>query len=194
MSRGVVQLLAVPPRLPALDARPGRTSTTLGDLVQYVLGTFLLYLRVSGQFHLIVGMLHLFGFHLPETHHLYFLASSFTDFWRRINIYWKDFMMKLVFYPSFFRLRQLGDRTALVGATLDRLRRDVAAALVPVVLAARRLSARRRRTSLFWGVLGVLVVIGIAARDEARSASARSAPAKRWDASLAMQHDRRRSR
>ena len=67
---------------------------TLGDLVQFLLATFLLYLRVSGQFHLIIGVLHLFGFRLPETHHMYYLASSFTDFWRRINIYWKDFMMK----------------------------------------------------------------------------------------------------
>lgn len=89
----------------------------LGDLVQYVVTTFLLYLRVSGQFHLIIGILCLFGFRLPETHHLYFLSSSFTDFWRRINIYWKDFMMKLVYYPSFFRLRRGGNRRAIVLAT-----------------------------------------------------------------------------
>ena len=37
-----------------------------------------MYLRVSGQFHIIVGMLHLFGFNLAETHHLYYLSSSFT--------------------------------------------------------------------------------------------------------------------
>jgi len=67
-----------------------------------MVSTFLLYLRISGQFHLVIGMLYLFGFRLPETHHRYLLASSFTDFWRRINIYWKDFMMKLVYYPSFF--------------------------------------------------------------------------------------------
>ena len=30
----------------------------------------------------------------------YYLASSFTDFWRRINIYWKDFMMKIFYYPG----------------------------------------------------------------------------------------------
>jgi D-alanyl-lipoteichoic acid acyltransferase DltB (MBOAT superfamily) len=91
--------------------------TNLGDLVVYMLSTFLLYVRISGQFHLIVGMLHLFGFNLPETHHRYFLASSFTDFWRRINIYWKDFMMKVFYYPAFFRLRRLGDTKALVLAT-----------------------------------------------------------------------------
>jgi alginate O-acetyltransferase complex protein AlgI len=90
----------------------------LGDLVHYCLWLFLLYLRVSGQFHVIVGMLHLFGFNLPETHHLYYLASSFTDFWRRINIYWKDFLMRMVFYPTYFQCRSLGTKGSLVVATL----------------------------------------------------------------------------
>jgi hypothetical protein len=91
--------------------------TTIPQLVQYLVWPFLLYLRVSGQFHIIVGLLHFFGFNLPETHRLYYLSSSFTDFWRRINIYWKDFMMKLVFYPSYFRTRRWGDTTALVLST-----------------------------------------------------------------------------
>jgi hypothetical protein len=89
-----------------------------GDLVHYSLGLFLLYLRVSGQFHIIVGMLHLFGFNLTETHHLYYLSSSFTDFWRRINIYWKDFMMKIFFYPVYFRIKHCGPVAALVTSTL----------------------------------------------------------------------------
>ncbi len=66
---------------------------SFAEVGQYALSSFLLYLRVSGLFHLIIGVLCLFGFNLPETHHRYYLASSFTDFWRRINIYWKDFMM-----------------------------------------------------------------------------------------------------
>jgi len=77
-----------------------------GDLFRYVFTVLLLYLRVSGQFHLIIGVLLLFGFNLPETNNKYFLSSSFTDFWRRINIYWKDMMMKLVYYPSFFAFRR----------------------------------------------------------------------------------------
>jgi hypothetical protein len=88
------------------------------DVAGFIVATYLLYLRISGQFHLIVGLLHMFGFNLPETHHLYLLASSFTDFWRRINIYWKDFVMKLFFYPAFFRMRKLGTVRALVLATL----------------------------------------------------------------------------
>ncbi|MGE3841301.1 MAG: GDSL-type esterase/lipase family protein [Vicinamibacterales bacterium] len=89
----------------------------LAGLAAYMVSTFMLYVRVSGQFHLVIGILHLFGFHLPETHHRYFLASSFTDFWRRINIYWKDFMMKVFFYPAFFKLRALGSTRALILAT-----------------------------------------------------------------------------
>jgi D-alanyl-lipoteichoic acid acyltransferase DltB (MBOAT superfamily) len=90
---------------------------TLGQLTQYMVTTFLLYLKVSGQFHLIVGLLHLFGFRLPETNNLYYLASSFSDAWRRINIYWKDFMTKVVFYPTYLRLKPRGERVALVAAT-----------------------------------------------------------------------------
>lgn len=157
---------------------------SLGDLVQFLLSTFLLYLRISGQFHLICGVLYLFGFRLPETHHLYFLASSFTDFWRRINIYWKDFMMKLVYYPSFFRLKKYGANFALVGATL-------------IVFVGTWLLHSYQwfwlrggfplepQDGLFWGLLGVLVVVG-ALREMKRSRPRKlgAAPA-RWNFSLA---------
>jgi D-alanyl-lipoteichoic acid acyltransferase DltB (MBOAT superfamily) len=95
-----------------------REVMNVGDLLRYILANFALYLRVSGQFHICVGLLHLFGFNLPETHHLYYLASSFTDFWRRINIYWKDFMLKVFYYPTYFQLRKWGARSRLVVSTL----------------------------------------------------------------------------
>ena len=88
------------------------------DAAQYIFMTYLLYLKISGSFHFIVGLLHMFGYSLPETHHLYLLSSSFTDFWRRINIYWKDFIQKLIFNPSYSALRRrLGHERALVLAT-----------------------------------------------------------------------------
>src|SRR5262249_1607957 len=77
-----------------------------GSLVGYVVCNYALYLHVSGQFHIACGLLQLFGFQLPETHHHYFLATGFTDYWRRINIYWKDFMVRLVFNPIAFRLKR----------------------------------------------------------------------------------------
>ena len=82
-------------------------------VAQYIFSSFMLYLRVSGMYHLAVGILHLFGFRLPETNHFWLFCQSFTDLWRRMNIYFKDFMMKLVYYPSFFRLRKKGMRLAI---------------------------------------------------------------------------------
>jgi hypothetical protein len=117
MFRGVIQLLLyrVIYQFAPLDV--SKLSSAL-DVAGCMLGMYLLYLRISGTFHLIVGLLHMFGFNLPETHHLYLLASSFTDFWRRINIYWKDFVMKLFFYPTHFKLRKIGTLRAMSVATL----------------------------------------------------------------------------
>jgi hypothetical protein len=91
---------------------------SVGTLVRFVFSAYLLYLHVSGTFHFIVGMMHLFGWSLPETNRLYLLASGPTDFWRRINIYWKDFMVKCFYYPAYFRLRKVNGTVALLGATV----------------------------------------------------------------------------
>jgi D-alanyl-lipoteichoic acid acyltransferase DltB (MBOAT superfamily) len=88
------------------------------DAARYMVATFLLYLKISGLFHLVVGMLNLYGFALPETHHFYLFSSSFTDFWRRINIYWKDFIQKLIFNPTYFSMRKRGETIAIICATL----------------------------------------------------------------------------
>ncbi len=114
--RGVVQLILYRYINYYLMIAPGDVTNTL-ELVRYLISNFGLYLRISGQFHLIIGILHLFGFNLPETHHLYFMASSFTDLWRRINIYWKDFMLKVFYYPTFFRIRHWGASSSLIFAT-----------------------------------------------------------------------------
>lgn len=87
-------------------------------LLLFLAANYALYLRVSGQFHVITGMLHLFDFALPRTHHNYFFASSFSDIWRRINIYWKDFMTKVFFMPVFFALRRWGTAPAMISATV----------------------------------------------------------------------------
>jgi hypothetical protein len=117
MARGVVQLLLY--RLVYHELALGPTEVgSAPQLLRYLLATYLLYLQVSGHFHLAVGMLHLFGFDLPETNHRYFLAVGFNDFWRRINIYWKDFLVKTVYDPILFRLRRSGELRATVAATL----------------------------------------------------------------------------
>ena len=130
------------------------------SLAAYLVCNYLLYLQVSGQFHMAAGMLHLFGFQLPQTHHHYLLATSFTDYWRRINIYWKDFMVRLFFNPVVFRLKRWPQALALSLATLT------------VFLATWFLHAYQWYwlrgswgftvpDALFWGILGALVLVNV---------------------------------
>ncbi len=90
--------------------RPRISWATCHTLALFLAANYAPLLHVSGYFHIITGIFHLFGFGLPRTHHNYFLASSFTDVWRRINIPWKEFMAKLFFFPAFFAARRLGTR------------------------------------------------------------------------------------
>ena len=158
MVRGLTHLLLYRLVYQYLVPSPGDVQS-LTAVMQFMVTSYLLYLRISGQFHMIIGILCLFGFNLPETHHLYYLASSFNDFWRRINIYWKDFMMKMVYYPAFMRLRKWGGMsTGIVLATV-------------VVFTGtwllhsyqwfwlRGAFPLAATDGLFWGFLGVMVVI-----------------------------------
>lgn len=157
MFRGIIHLLLYRIIYQHLTLAPSEV-VDVDSLTQFLVTNFLLYLRISGHFHLIVGMLYLFGFRLPETNHRYCLASSFTDFWRRINIYWKDFMLKVFYYPAFFVLRGLGTLPAIVLAT-------VLVFFVTWFLHAYQWFWLRGsfpvtwQDSLFWGILGLLVVL-----------------------------------
>lgn len=90
----------------------------VGDFLRYIATNFGLYFRISGLFHMLVGLLLLFGFNLHETHSKFYFSNSFIDFWRRINIYWKDFMQKIFFNPAFVRLKKIGasHMASVVGA------------------------------------------------------------------------------
>jgi alginate O-acetyltransferase complex protein AlgI len=116
--RGTIQLLLYRLVYQAQDLfSPPKTPVPEAVVAKIIL-CYLLYMRVSGQFHIIAGMLHLFGYDLPETNRRYLLAHSINDFWRRANIYWKDFMVKIVYFPVYFKLRRGGDLRAQLLATL----------------------------------------------------------------------------
>ncbi|HUE86415.1 MAG TPA: hypothetical protein VMO26_10085 [Vicinamibacterales bacterium] len=158
--RGTVQLLLYRVIFHLKPSSAPEEVTSFSLLAGAMLGTYLLYLRVSGQFHVIVGLLHLFGYDLPETHRRYLLAHSLTDFWRRINIYWKDFMVKLVYFPAYFHLRRSGERRAQILAT----------ALVFLVTWAlhsyqwfwlRGTWLFTWTDTLFWAILGALVIVNV---------------------------------
>ncbi len=130
------------------------------SLLRFVVANYLQYLQVSGQFHMACGMLHLFGFALPETHHHYLLATSFTDYWRRINIYWKDFMVRVVFNPVVFRMKRHRQPVALAAATATVF-------LVTWLLHAYQMFWRWGTfgfsvpDALFWGILGGFVLVNV---------------------------------
>lgn len=83
-------------------------------LLRYLTADYFLYLKIAGQFDLCIGILLLFGFNLPKTNNYFYFSTSLVDFWRRANIYWKNFMMNLVYYPVYFKVRKLGSPAAVV--------------------------------------------------------------------------------
>jgi hypothetical protein len=93
---------------------PAAEVETLTDFFRYAMPNYMLIVRLSGIFHFVAGLLCLFGYDLPATFNNYFLAHSFSDLWRRINIYFKDFMVKVFYYPIFFRLRKIGTIKAMI--------------------------------------------------------------------------------
>lgn len=98
---------------------PPGSIENINTLLLFLVTNYGLYLHITGQFHLAIGVLHLYGYRLPRTHDWFFFASGFTDIWRRINIYWKDFMSKMFFMPAFFRLRRYcGDPIAVCLAVM----------------------------------------------------------------------------
>jgi hypothetical protein len=129
-------------------------------VVAKVISSYLLYLKVSGQFHIIAGMLCLFGYDMPETNRRYFLARGINDFWRRINIYWKDFMVKIVYFPAYFKLRRWGVLQAeLLGTLLV-----IVATWFLHVYQFFWLKGQFRVTavdSLFWAILGSCMLVNV---------------------------------
>jgi DNA-binding protein YbaB len=83
------------------------------DLLQFMAASYALIVRLAGIFHFSAGVICLFGFDLPATFEHYFFAHSFSDLWRRINIYWRDFIMKVFYYPVYFKLKHLGPIRAM---------------------------------------------------------------------------------
>jgi D-alanyl-lipoteichoic acid acyltransferase DltB (MBOAT superfamily) len=175
MVRGLVHLLLY--RVVYLyGATTPESVDSAGGFLWHIVMNFGLYLRISGLFHLIIGMLLLFGYNLPETHTRFYFSNGFIDFWRRINIYWKDFMQKMVFNPVFVRLRGFG-ASPLVG---------IVVAMFAVFFATWALHAYQwfwlRGNALFtapdmmfWGLLATLLVIQTLREAAQTPAAARSA-------------------
>lgn len=157
MLRGVIQLILYKFVYYYMIPAPSEIIDFKTLLVSIISNYFLLF-RISGQSHLIVGMLALFGFNLPMIFNKYFLANGFNDFWRRINIYWKDFVMKIFYYPVFFMFKKIGQTSATVITLLiiffitwmlHSYQWLWVQGVFPITLV----------DGLFWGIFGVLIVL-----------------------------------
>ena len=138
---------------------PPNVPVATAVIVKVIFG-YLLYLRISGQFHIIAGMLCLFGYDMPETNHRYLLAHSINDMWRRMNIYWKDFMVKIVYFPAYFKLRRGGAlRAELLSTVLVVVTTYVLHAYQFFWIKGKfRLSLN---DGLFWGILGSAMLVNV---------------------------------
>jgi len=87
--------------------------TNLKTLLIYIGINYLLVFRLMGMLNVSVGILRLFGFNLLEIFNNIFIATSVSDFFRRLNIYWKEFLLNHFYYPLYFRFRKLGMFRAL---------------------------------------------------------------------------------
>ncbi|MCB9301015.1 MAG: hypothetical protein H6566_10235 [Lewinellaceae bacterium] len=155
MANGVFHLLLYRLIYYYLLPTPGEVQDIYG-LLQYMAASYALIVRLAGIFHFSAGVICLFGFHLPPTFDHYFFANSFSDLWRRINIYWRDFVTKVFYFPIYFRLKRYG---ATFGLALSVL-------LVFFInwflhgyqwFWIRGAFPLTIQDAVFWGVFGVLV-------------------------------------
>lgn len=121
---------------------------------------YFLIIRLSGIFHFSIGILCVLGYHLPPAFDNYFLSSGFSDLWRRINIYFRDYMNKLFYLPLFFRFRSWGQKKAMLTAVL------MVFAVSWFLHSAQFFWLRgvfplKAVDGLFWAVFGILVAANV---------------------------------
>ncbi|MEZ4886678.1 MAG: hypothetical protein R3E32_18260 [Chitinophagales bacterium] len=127
---------------------------------QYIIATYLTVIRLVGILSLSVGVLRLFGYNLPDIFNYMFLASSFSDLFRRINIYWKTFLMKICYYPVYFKLRKITPKYALL---LSALITFFFTWFFHIYQWAWILGSNpiRPTSILYWGIFGILATVSM---------------------------------
>lgn len=90
----------------------------IATLLLYFMSAAFGMLRFSGLLTMGIALLYFFGFNLPPVFGNYLAAPSFAQYWRRVNIYWREFLMKLVYYPAFFALRKKWKGKPIVASLL----------------------------------------------------------------------------
>lgn len=76
------------------------------SLLWFLACKYVIVVKVTGLLILGLSFLYFFGFDMPVLFGNFFIATSFNSYWQKVNIYWKDFVVKLVYYPLYFRYRK----------------------------------------------------------------------------------------
>lgn len=129
-------------------------------LLRYLVLSYLLLLRLNGILNMAVGLLRIFGFNLPDIFNYMFLARGFDDYWRKLNIYWKDFLVKIIYYPIYFRYRKRNTVFALTVATLVTFAFNWAFHAYQWFWILGTFSVRSTEV-LMWTILGLLVLFAV---------------------------------
>jgi D-alanyl-lipoteichoic acid acyltransferase DltB (MBOAT superfamily) len=157
MANGVFHLLLYRLIYYYLVPAPSSVQDTF-SLLRFMATSYALIVRLAGIFHFSVGVVCLFGFKLPPAFEHYFFANSFSDLWRRINIYWRDFVTKAFYYPIYFRLKRYGATAGMAVSVL----------IVFVInwflhgyqwFWIRGSFPLTVQDTVFWGVLGIAVAV-----------------------------------
>ncbi|MDQ3110047.1 MAG: hypothetical protein M3R17_09145 [Bacteroidota bacterium] len=90
----------------------------LTSVISYNFISYFLIIQIVGMFQVCVGWVTLFGYDLNAIFENFFFAKGFSDLWRKINHYWRDFILKTFYFPIFFRLRKIGQYQVMVIAGL----------------------------------------------------------------------------
>ncbi|MBK7667414.1 MAG: hypothetical protein IPJ32_08815 [Sphingobacteriaceae bacterium] len=78
----------------------------LSDFMLFALSKSVILFKLVGVFIFSIGFLSMFDISLPSSFEFFPLASSFRDYWKYVNRFWRDFILKIIYYPLFFKLKK----------------------------------------------------------------------------------------
>lgn len=128
------------------------------DAFNFVASNYGLFIRVNGLFNIAMGILCLFGYNLPAPFYWFYFAPNFSEIWRRINTYWRDFVQKVFYYPMMFRFKKLGVKKSIIIAMLYSF-------LITYILHSYQWFWLRgdflitTADAAFWGIFGILITL-----------------------------------
>ncbi|HTL82081.1 MAG TPA: hypothetical protein VL651_10270, partial [Bacteroidia bacterium] len=138
---------------------PLSTVHDAGSTLLYITSSYAGIMHFTGLLWLGVGCLGLLGFDLPFIFNNVFLVDSFSDIWRRINIYWKDFITKLVYFPVYFLLRKKIKQSVLITVLITFIFTAVLHGWQWIwLLGIPKISPSG---IIYWGILGTCIAIAL---------------------------------